>query len=197
MDDNIFYETSSSSSSENTVMGSFPAGGILFFIVSLSFLCILTWQSVVKFIQKTCAGSNGSRGCGCFCRRNDRDEDDDDSHGSQEPFEEDGDRILAMELQRQLNEEASESNRMAKRKERRMWYEYYLKPWTMVRSKTLDGIDCCLLGSYEDEIRACCVSRVLGFFSFSEPQLISIRFFFSRTIDRKTIRFDPRTRPRC
>jgi len=42
------------------------------------------------------------------------------------------DRELAENLQRRMNEEERGRERLAKRKERAMWYEYYLKPWTMV-----------------------------------------------------------------
>ena len=51
------------------------------------------------------------------------------------------DRVLAESLQRRLNEEERERERAAKRKERRMWYEYYMKPYTMVsgRYKEFDG----------------------------------------------------------
>lgn len=42
------------------------------------------------------------------------------------------DRVMAEALQRRLNEEERERERVIKRKERRMWYEYYMKPCTMV-----------------------------------------------------------------
>jgi len=42
------------------------------------------------------------------------------------------DRALAEALQRQLNEEEREAGREAKRKERRLWYESYIIPFTMV-----------------------------------------------------------------
>jgi len=46
--------------------------------------------------------------------------------------QQDADRALAEELQRQLNEEEREAERMVKRKERRRWYEYFMKPYCMI-----------------------------------------------------------------
>jgi len=48
---------------------------------------------------------------------------------------EEADRAMAEELQRQLNEEEREAERIAKRKERREWYEQYIKDFTMVAEK--------------------------------------------------------------
>eukprot|EP00529_Nitzschia_sp_RCC80_P013445 CAMPEP_0113487694 /NCGR_PEP_ID=MMETSP0014_2-20120614/25637_1 /TAXON_ID=2857 /ORGANISM="Nitzschia sp." /LENGTH=600 /DNA_ID=CAMNT_0000381391 /DNA_START=334 /DNA_END=2136 /DNA_ORIENTATION=- /assembly_acc=CAM_ASM_000159 len=48
-----------------------------------------------------------------------------DGSPRQEQF--DADRALALELQRQLNEEDRETHRLTKRDERRKWYEYYMK----------------------------------------------------------------------
>lgn len=42
------------------------------------------------------------------------------------------DRALAEELQRQLNEEGRETDRMEKRKERERWYQYYMENSLMV-----------------------------------------------------------------
>ncbi|KAL3925206.1 MAG: hypothetical protein SGILL_000563 [Bacillariaceae sp.] len=61
----------------------------------------------------------------------------------------DADWALAEILQRQLNEEGREGGRIAKRQERRKWYEYFLKPHTMTVQKddifyahdTLEGED--------------------------------------------------------
>lgn len=44
----------------------------------------------------------------------------------------DADRQMAEELQRRLNEEEREEERLAKRKERRVWYETFIKDYTMV-----------------------------------------------------------------
>ena len=43
------------------------------------------------------------------------------------------DRALAEELQRRLNEDEREAERVAKRKERDEWYALYIKDYTMVR----------------------------------------------------------------
>lgn len=120
MDENDYNHYSRSSSSENSDMASFPAGGILFFTVTILFVGILTWQAVCKVCRKS---------CGC-CPERDY-SDDPDHRGADGLNDEDMDRMVAMALQRQLNEEASDRNRMAKRKERRMWYLYYLRPFTM------------------------------------------------------------------
>jgi hypothetical protein len=45
----------------------------------------------------------------------------------------DADRALAVELQRQLDEEERELDRLAKRNERQMWYGYFLEKSSMVR----------------------------------------------------------------
>lgn len=49
------------------------------------------------------------------------------------------DRVFAESLQRRLNEEERQRERVLKRKERRMWYEYYIKPWTMVSIRKRGG----------------------------------------------------------
>mmetsp|Transcript_10942 Transcript_10942/g.26296 ORF Transcript_10942/g.26296 Transcript_10942/m.26296 type:complete len:351 (-) Transcript_10942:437-1489(-) len=122
MDENDYLDTySSSSSSQTDAMTNFPAGGFFFFCVTTLFVSIFLWTPMFKFCRERCSA------CGCPCGpEDDRDRDDD-----REASEEDRDRIMALELQQRLDEEAFESNRMAKRKERRMWYEYYLRPWTM------------------------------------------------------------------
>ena len=43
------------------------------------------------------------------------------------------DRALAEELQRRLNEDEREAERLAKRKEREEWYSMYINDFTMVR----------------------------------------------------------------
>jgi len=53
---------------------------------------------------------------------------------NQEQYAED--RVFAESLQRRLNEEERQRERLLKRKERRMWYEYYMKPWTMLVEKS-------------------------------------------------------------
>lgn len=51
-----------------------------------------------------------------------------------DPAEDDSgnDYVVALEIQRQLDEEAFERKRMVQRRERRLWYEYYLRPFSMV-----------------------------------------------------------------
>ena len=62
-----------------------------------------------------------------------------ESRGSQNAEQYSEDRVLAETLQRRLNEEERQRERLSKRKERRMWYEYYVKPWTMVSLKPGEG----------------------------------------------------------
>ena len=45
------------------------------------------------------------------------------------------DRAFAEELQRRLNEEEREAERITKRDERRLWYESYIEAFTMVRDR--------------------------------------------------------------
>mmetsp|Transcript_15247 Transcript_15247/g.37627 ORF Transcript_15247/g.37627 Transcript_15247/m.37627 type:complete len:623 (+) Transcript_15247:160-2028(+) len=52
--------------------------------------------------------------------------------GSPQQEQFDADRTLALELQRQLNEEDRETHRLTKRDERRKWYEYYMRDRCMV-----------------------------------------------------------------
>jgi hypothetical protein len=119
MDENNYLDTYSSS--ETDAVANFPAGGLFFFSVTILLASMFLWIPMSKFCRKKCSD------CGCSCCL----EDDCDRDYHREASEEDRDRILAVELQRRLDEEAFERNRMAKRKERRMWYEYYLRPWTM------------------------------------------------------------------
>ena len=48
------------------------------------------------------------------------------------------DHLFAQELQRQLAKEQFEQDRLATRKERRVWYEYYLQPYSMVRKSKVE-----------------------------------------------------------
>lgn len=48
-----------------------------------------------------------------------------------ETEQESSDRLMAEELQRRLNEEEREAERLSKRKERRTWYEIYIRDFTM------------------------------------------------------------------
>jgi hypothetical protein len=64
------------------------------------------------------------------------------SRGGQTRLE--SDRAFAEELQRRLNEEEREAERVVKRDERRLWYESYIKAFTMVR----DCSDSCDLSMY-------------------------------------------------
>lgn len=50
------------------------------------------------------------------------------------------DRCMALKLQRRLVEEEREEERLARRKDRRMWYEYFLKPYSVVSTIVLESI---------------------------------------------------------
>jgi hypothetical protein len=58
------------------------------------------------------------------------------------------DRVLAQELQRQLNEEEREAERLVKRKDRRKWYEYFLTPYSMVSPTSLKKATAFILCMY-------------------------------------------------
>jgi hypothetical protein len=51
----------------------------------------------------------------------------------------DQDRVMAEELQRRLNDEEREAAHMNKRKERRAWYESFIKDYTVVSSLKYRG----------------------------------------------------------
>ena len=51
------------------------------------------------------------------------------------------DRLVAEQLQYQLNAEQRETERQTKRKERQQWYEYYLQPYCMVSNLKHDDDD--------------------------------------------------------
>jgi hypothetical protein len=55
-------------------------------------------------------------------------------NGSRNQLQQEGDRALAEELQRRVNDEEREKERITKCDERRVWYEHYIKDFTMVRT---------------------------------------------------------------
>ena len=123
----IDYTTSatSSSSSDEGLQGT--SDGFLSDRFGLFLFCVVGTTSIVLFLLcvlreyslRKYGGGGGS--CG---RRGPATEQDAQIQRDQE---------MAEELQRQLNEEGREEERIAKRKERREWYEYFMKPYTMVR----------------------------------------------------------------
>jgi len=92
-------------------------------IMCLIFVIICSWRQYFK----NCSAAS----CSCCTKQFPR-----DSREIQnlEQFYED--RTLAYSLQSRMNEEERERERLVKRKERRMWYEYYIKPWTVVVEKS-------------------------------------------------------------
>eukprot|EP00537_Pseudo-nitzschia_pungens_P007140 CAMPEP_0172362200 /NCGR_PEP_ID=MMETSP1060-20121228/5863_1 /TAXON_ID=37318 /ORGANISM="Pseudo-nitzschia pungens, Strain cf. cingulata" /LENGTH=411 /DNA_ID=CAMNT_0013084649 /DNA_START=70 /DNA_END=1305 /DNA_ORIENTATION=- len=100
-------------------------GLIFFFSATVLSVCIVLICSFRQYINNL----NNSSGSLCekiFCRRRRGREE---VEYSEQYYT---DRVLAEALQRRLNEEERERERAVKRKERRMWYEYYMRPCTMV-----------------------------------------------------------------
>ena len=98
-------------------------------ILCLIFFIICSWRQYFK----NCSAAS------CSCYRNQFPRDSREIQTSEQFYE---DRALAESLQSRMNEEERERERLVKRKERRMWYEYYIKPWTVVsRKEVLMGPD--------------------------------------------------------
>ena len=125
---NSFYdEPAQSLETEYTLSDHQKRGMVLFFAVTLFSVLLVSFCGAGESIMDLCPKIL----CCCrrACRRRGEDGENQDYYAQ--------DRALAEELQRQLNEEERQRERLSKRKERRMWYEYYIKPWTMVRTKFL------------------------------------------------------------
>ena len=84
------------------------------------------------------------------------------------------DRILAETLQRRLNEEERERERQAKRKERRMWYDYYMKPCTLVSNKWA--------GNTKILMRRCIFFSVTDWPLFFYSQILNFHFLTTCTL---------------
>ena len=103
-------------------------GMILFFAVTILSATFVAICSARQYFEKCCARVHPC--CSkMFCH------DDQEIHDAEQYPE---DRFLAETLQRRFDEEERDRERLAKRKERRMWYEYYIKPWTMVSWKKIE-----------------------------------------------------------
>ncbi|OEU17146.1 hypothetical protein FRACYDRAFT_237556 [Fragilariopsis cylindrus CCMP1102] len=129
--DSISPSPSSSSSSSSKDDGTIPwndqIGLLLFFvttIISIFFLVVYSTRSR-KFCSLRRRQGGGGQGGG-------NRQDGRRYQNSQQQQQQLTDRVLAEELQRRLNEEERERDRLAKRKDRRMWYEYYMKPCSMI-----------------------------------------------------------------
>jgi len=101
-------------------------GMVLFFAVTIISILFVSICSVRQYF-KNCRGITNSFCTKIFSRESR------ETRYSEQYYE---DRVLAENLQRRINEEERERERLAKRKERRMWYEYYIKPWTMIIEKS-------------------------------------------------------------
>lgn len=127
--ENDFYvETTPSSETEYSMSEQQKKGMVLFFAVTILSVLFVSCCGAGKSL-KNCRAKLQFCCTKIFPRQ---------SHESQNPEQYSEDRILAETLQRHLNEEERQRERLVKRKERRMWYEYYMKPWTMV-SRKLDS----------------------------------------------------------
>lgn len=123
---NDFYdETAQSLDTEYALSEQQKRGMVLFFAVTLLSVLLVSFCGAGESFIDCCP--KFSFCCKRACRRRRQDSESDDQYSQ--------DRALAETLQRQLNEEERQRERLSKRKERRMWYEYYIKPWTMVRMK--------------------------------------------------------------
>lgn len=119
------------SSTPSTDVGSSTSGqqqteAVLLFAVTVLSVIFVSICSVRKYF-KNCSATS----CSCCTEINSRDSRE--IRNSEQFYE---DRALAESLQLRMNEEELERERLVKRKERRMWYEYYIKPWTVVVEKS-------------------------------------------------------------
>ena len=98
---------------------------LFFFVTALSvlFVSICSARHILKSCTHFCCTT-------IFCGESYVDR-------NQEQYAED--RVFAESLQRRVNEEERQRERLLKRKERRMWYEYYIKPWTKVSIRKRGG----------------------------------------------------------
>jgi len=107
---------------------------ILFLVTTLISILIVIFYTVRQhYYYRTGSDICSTKMC-CFLRRGEQGGNQQDSPGQDSQYHED--HILAEALQRRLNEEERERERLEKRRERRMWYEYYMKPCSMVVEKS-------------------------------------------------------------
>ena len=140
-------------------------GMILFFAVTILSATFVAICSARQYFEKCCARVHPC--CSkMFCQ------EDQEIHDAEQYPE---DRFLAETLQRRFDEEERDRERMAKRKERRMWYEYYIKPWTMV--------------SWKRSKRTWSNATLKCYRSISFPVLTSFYFRFYIVPDRRKERF--------
>ncbi len=119
----LYDENAQSLDTEYTLSEQQKRGMVLFFAVTLLSVLLVSFCGAGERFIDCCPSFLLC--CKRSCRRRRQASENDDQYSR--------DRALAETLQRQLNEEERQRERLSKRKERRMWYEYYIKPWTMVR----------------------------------------------------------------
>lgn len=104
-------------------------GVVLFLTVTILLLLFVGSCS----FKKCCKGFR-SLVCCCCCKPSTEDTEHAQHQNPRQDYYEDS--LVAHALQRRINEEERQLDRLAKRKERRMWYDYYMKPFTMVVEKS-------------------------------------------------------------
>eukprot|EP00531_Pseudo-nitzschia_arenysensis_P012542 CAMPEP_0116148872 /NCGR_PEP_ID=MMETSP0329-20121206/18615_1 /TAXON_ID=697910 /ORGANISM="Pseudo-nitzschia arenysensis, Strain B593" /LENGTH=388 /DNA_ID=CAMNT_0003645087 /DNA_START=102 /DNA_END=1268 /DNA_ORIENTATION=+ len=125
--ENVYYaDASPSSDSDYTMSEEQKRGMALFFFVTTLSVIFVSICSAKHIFQSCCC--RAQRSCIKYLCGECQDGRDEEQYAE--------DRVFAESLQRRINEEERQRDRLLKRKERRMWYEYYMKPWTMVVEKS-------------------------------------------------------------
>jgi len=99
---------------------------------------LLFWTIIVivlvlfYFVRQYCYVRTGFDICHIRLSLQQRKRRREENGGGEMNEQEAADHLLAQELQRELAKEQFEQDRLATREERRVWYEYYLQPYSMV-----------------------------------------------------------------
>jgi hypothetical protein len=133
--------------------------GAYVFLIAGSATAIILFVIFLREIYWRKYGVDISPGCLCCRRRDDHLESD---------------RALAEEVQRRFNEEEREAERITKQNERRVWYESYMKKFTMVR-------DC------KKYNRAWRIKAIISLMMFSTQTAESKDLFFAQELDDPAI----------
>ena len=104
-------------------------GLIIFLVSTITSIALVLTMIVREYYFKR----YGVDVCPLFASNSARERDALDRRRRADSEQHERDWALANQLQMQLNDEGREAERIIKRKERRKWYEYYLKPYCMVR----------------------------------------------------------------
>ena len=112
-------------------------GLIIFLVSTITSIALVLTMIVREYYFKR----YGVDVCPIFSSSSPQERDALDRRRRADSEQHDRDWALANELQMQLNEDEREAVRAIKRKERRMWYAYFLEPYCMVSSNRNDTID--------------------------------------------------------